>query len=96
VYALDPTGGGTRWNFNTGAYYVMGSPAIDGDGTIYIGDSDGILHALTPAGQELWSYTLQSNIVSAPSIADDGAIYITCFDSALYAVTGRRDRRVHR
>jgi len=93
VYALDPVTGYARWNFDTGAYYVMGSPAIDGAGTIYIGDSDGVLHALTPTGQELWSYTLQSNIVSAPSIADDGAIYVTCFDSSLYAISGRIGRR---
>lgn len=96
MYALDPATGGARWNFETGAYYVMGSPAVDGAGTIYIGDSDGALHALTSDGHGLWDYALQSNIVSSPSIADDGTVYVTCFDSTFYAIGGRSGRRARR
>ncbi len=94
LYALDPVTGNTRWSFDTGAPYVMGSPTVDGAGVIYVGDSDGVLHAISASGLKQWNYHLGSNISSAPSIADDGTVYVTSFDSTLYAIGEMRGRRI--
>ena len=96
LYALDPATGNARWSFATGAPYVMGSPTVDGASVIYVGDSDGVLHAISAVGQEQWSCRLGANIASAPCIADDGAIYVTSFDSTLYVIGEMRGRRIPR
>jgi len=87
LYALDGNTGRLRWAFSSGAYFVLGSPSIDRFGRIFFGDSDGVIHALTPWGTEMWSYPTQSNISSAPAIAQDGTLYVTSYDSTLYAIT---------
>lgn len=85
VYAVEPAGGTTRWTYQVEGYYILGSPSVDGDGTVYIGDSDGILYALSPQGQELWRYETQANIESSPVVSADGVLYVTSHDSTVYA-----------
>jgi len=63
------------------------TPAVAPDGTVYAGAFDGILHALTPAGQEQWRFQAGREIKSSPAIADDGTIYFGTRDRSLYAVT---------
>ena len=96
VYALAPKSGATLWKFVTGAEFVMGSPTVDGADVIYVGDSDGVLHALSRTGQEIWRYVLKSNIISAPAIGDDGTLYVTSYDSTVYAIGDRSRRRTPR
>ncbi len=86
LYALNGNTGELRWAFSSGAYFVLGSPSIDGFGRIFFGDSDGVIHTVSPWGAEIWSYTAQSNISSAPTIAQDGTLYVTSYDSTLYAI----------
>ncbi len=86
LYALNGRTGELRWSYSSGAYFVLGSPSVDGFGRIFFGDSDGVIHAVSPWGEEIWSYPAQSNISSAPIIAQDGTLYITSYDSTLYAI----------
>jgi|GEM_PF-1503266 len=62
------------------------SPAIDLDGTIYIGGNDGYLYAVYPNGARKWATELGGAIKSSPAIAFDGTIYVGSEDSNLYAV----------
>ena len=63
------------------------TPAINSDGTIYIGDTWGDLNAINPDGTRKWKYTLGGQIIgSSPAIAEDGTIYIGSWDSKLYAI----------
>ena len=86
LYALNGNTGELRWAFSSGAYFVLGSPSIDGFGRIFFGDSDGVMHSVSPWGGEIWSFLAQSNISSAPVIAQDGTLYVTSYDSTLYAI----------
>jgi outer membrane protein assembly factor BamB len=92
LYALDPVARAARWEYDTGAYFVMGSPVVDGQGSVYVGDSAGVLHAIAANGQLLWSFATQSNIASSPVIGNSGMLYFTSCDSALYAVRDRHRR----
>ncbi|MFW3147138.1 MAG: PQQ-binding-like beta-propeller repeat protein [Thermoplasmatota archaeon] len=62
-------------------------PAVDFDGTIYIGDFDSMLHAVNPDGTRKWVAELGSNVHGSPSIDPLGRIVagtsggqLECFD----------------
>ena len=48
LYALTPNGS-LKWQYATGGYRSMSSPAVGADGTIYVGSDDDNLYALTNA-----------------------------------------------
>jgi PKD repeat protein len=68
------TPGAESWNFTT-QWGVMSSPAIDQDGTIYIGSYENYLYAINPDGTEKWRH-LAGEPVTAATIGKDGNIYI--------------------
>ena len=67
---------------------VDSSPAIDENGTIYIGSArDTCLYAIYPNGTEKWRFDDPDEMLkSSPAIANDGTIYIGSLDRNLYAV----------
>ncbi len=70
--------------YQRGGSDVNSSPAILAD-TVYVGASDGAVHALAFAsGKETGSYRLGVPIASSPLIADD-TLYIGGYDGNLYA-----------
>ena len=73
------------WNYQTGGY-VLSSPAIGADGTVYFGSHDYKLYALNPSGTLLWSYTTGGAIYSSPALAPDGTVYIGSDDYKVYAI----------
>ncbi|MBD3267026.1 PQQ-binding-like beta-propeller repeat protein [bacterium] len=87
LYALNPDSGEVAWTFQTEGYYIFGSPTVDGEGVIYIGDSDGIVYAVSPEGKELWRFPTQGTIASAPVLDASGKLYVTSYDSHLYAIS---------
>ena len=80
--AVGPHTPALRWDFPTDG--EPGSPAIDGDGTIYLpvcrwdlDDYTGYLYALNVDGTQKWRVTLPSCPLSTvPAIASDGTVYI--------------------
>lgn len=75
IYAISPAGE-EKWTY--GAYheqFFYSSPAIGKDGTIYIGNSDGLL-ALNPNGTLNWEYPIGPIKYSSPAIGADGTIYV--------------------
>lgn len=87
VFAVDPEGT-VRWRFRTGLK-IFSSPAIDDDGTIYIGSQDDHLYAIAPDGRMRWRYHARDDVDGSPVIGDDGTIYVGSDGERVHAV--RRD-----
>ncbi|MHB9035465.1 MAG: outer membrane protein assembly factor BamB family protein [Armatimonadota bacterium] len=78
-----PVGGLVAWTRQIGGIGVA-SPAV-GSGRVYV-VSGGLLVAMSPNGEQLWSFTCGSTGMSSPAIAADGTVYIASTDGYLYAV----------
>jgi len=74
LYAIYPNGT-EKWKYKTDGLIHGSSPAINEDGTIYIGDWGSRLHAINPDGTLKWKFNSEDDIASSPAIADDGTIY---------------------
>jgi outer membrane protein assembly factor BamB len=81
-----------KWKLDLSTGSIHSSPAIDKDGTIYIGISPttGIdnFYAINPDGTLKWSFKAGgwNWVQSSPAIAADGTIYVGCDDGYLYAI----------
>ncbi len=90
VYAFDPPAGGTgaatqRWKVPTGL--VLSSPAVGGDGTVFVGSIDGNFYAIDgKKGTLKWKYGVGAAINSSPAIGSDGTVYFAADDGNLYAL----------
>jgi outer membrane protein assembly factor BamB/fibronectin type 3 domain-containing protein len=90
LYSLNSEGD-LNWKIKIGDYVSgskLHSPAIDSDGTLYIGSGTGIgqfLHAINPDGTLKWQSESYLGICSVPAIGNDGTIYVGGYDGYLYA-----------
>jgi len=79
--ALDPDDGSVIWTCSLGVEdHCMASPAIDADGIIYAATQPGLLYAVSPNGQLVWTFDLASvgfagTFRSSPAIDREGSIY---------------------
>ena len=74
-----------KWHTNIGSL-VFSSPAIDNNGTIYIGSNDWYFYAINSNGTRKWRYKTGGGVSSSPAIAEDGTIYVGSDDGKLYAI----------
>ncbi len=75
------------WTYPSSDSIFYSSPVVADDGTIYIGNLDKELLALSPVGDLLWRFRADGNFRhSTPAIAADGTIYIGGSNGQLYAV----------
>jgi len=66
---------------------IASSPAIAGDGTIYVTTRDGKLFAVAPDGaSSKWNVTTGDTLGSSPAIGAGGTVYVGSSDGKLYAV----------
>jgi outer membrane protein assembly factor BamB len=90
VYAFTPPASGQGnamqlWKYSTGL--VLSSPAVSGDGTVFVGSTDGNFYAIDgDTGQLKWKYTVGAAINSSPAIGSDGSVYFAADDGNLYAL----------
>ncbi len=77
--------GDVLWKYKTDGQ-VNSSPVLAADGTVYVGSSDGKLHAIGTDGSPKWTYTAGGEIISAPAVSADGTVYIGSTDNSFYAV----------
>lgn len=92
VYCLDSLGN-KKWTYPdtanwTGASFYS-SPCIGPDGTVYIGDEEGRLHAInSTTGTAKWApFVASGDFNSSPAINATGdRIYIGCLNDTLYAI----------
>jgi outer membrane protein assembly factor BamB len=79
---FDP--GSLRWSTETGEK-VRSSPAIGGDGTVYIGSYDGDIYALDPDdGSTIWSRGTRNVVFGMPALRADGTVFVGSFSGTLY------------
>ena len=62
-----------RWEYETSGA-VESTPIIGDDGTVYVGDNAGVIHAINPAGQALWTVQSEAAIRSGGAMLPGGRI----------------------
>jgi glucose dehydrogenase len=103
VYAVDPTGT-VKWTYHTDGSptskcglqpplhvhcdEVEGSPAVDANGTIFVGSHDNFIYALNPDGTLMWRFQAGDQVNSSPAIGANGALYFGSRDKNFYALGG--------
>ncbi len=98
LFAIRPDGT-EKWHFTIGngdiSAGINTSPAVAGDGTIYVGFSGhavvgetppGGLAAVNPNGTQKWIYGPTGGVDSSPAVGNDGTIYFGSYDRFFYAV----------
>jgi len=79
--ALNPDNGSVLWSCPLGVNdHCFASPAIGDDGNIYVATQPGLLYAVSPQGQLLWTFDLATvgfsgTMRSSPAIDSEGSIY---------------------
>ena len=73
-----------KWEFSTSG--KLSKPAINKDGTIYVGSGDSKLYAINYDGSKKWSYKTNGAVRSTPAISNDGIIYFGSDDKHLRAI----------
>ena len=71
-----------KWTTKIGVVQYS-SPAIDSEGTIYVGSTDKHLYAVYPNGTNKWNYSAPYYVGNTPALSADGTIY---FGSGAYLV----------
>lgn len=99
LLAIDPKGN-LKWEYKgTGkksTSSIDSTPAIAGDGTIYVTDTyysrygdfvalSGNIHAVTPSGKQKWMHEIGSYTDASPVIGADGTVYVGSEDENFYA-----------
>lgn len=73
---------------------IASSPVIGGDGTIYVGTTEGALIAVPRSGGAVsWRATTNDTRGSSPALGQDGTIYVGSVDRKLYALTATGDTK---
>lgn len=74
IYSAEENPGKVLWAYKTGGM-VRTSPAIDFDGSIYIGSDDGYLYALSREGSLRWRFKTGGPIRSSPAITGNNIVF---------------------
>ncbi len=89
--AYNSVNGNKLWDYKiklNGKFGVGTVPAIGIDGTIYITDASGYIHAINPDGSLKWKSELPNSFnknVVDPVVGKDGSIYVSHPDKNLYS-----------
>lgn len=86
--AYSPTDGSELWSYPLAADPAIGGievvPAIDNDGKIYFGSTDGMFYVLNSDGTEAYTpIDLGDRIDSSVAIASDGTVYVGSTDGGV-------------
>jgi len=92
LLAVSPAGE-VRWRFRARGPFLLSSPALDSDGTLYIGSVDDHVYAVAPYGRMRWEFRTGHDVSSSPVIGDDGTIYVGSDDDHVYALTRDGEER---
>jgi RHS repeat-associated protein len=71
------------WHYSTSAS-VESSPAVGGDGTVYVGSDDNAIYAINPDGSLKWKFTTGGGGPSSPAIGSDGSVIVGSNDGRVY------------
>ena len=88
VYAIDPYQAETLFRVTAAGEWeeFLSSPAVGGDGAIYIGNENGALYCLNPNGQTRWQFPqlLSQDAFSTSPAVDGNFIYIAGEDRSIH------------
>jgi outer membrane protein assembly factor BamB len=84
LHAVNTADGTARWTYRLGAEVRASSPAVDGNGVIYLGAYDNRLYAVNADGTLRRTYDVGHWIRSCPAIHGT-TIYVGSNDRKLYA-----------
>ncbi len=88
---LDLATGKQRWRYATSGPVQESSPCVC-NGTVYIGDLNGIFHAVDAStGKARWTFKSDAEIKSSPNCFGN-RIYFGSYDQNLYCLCGRHRR----
>jgi len=79
LLSLNPTTGVINWAYNTSIAESV--PAVDVNGNIYVGTTDGKMIVINPKGQLLKEFQLGDGGVNSPKITNDGTVYVEALDN---------------
>lgn len=83
------TDGSLQWESeDLGSAPIWSSPALDSNGILYIGFSNGEFIAVSNNGLVAWRYQAGDRIESSPAISDSGVIYFSAGENNLTALVG--------
>jgi outer membrane protein assembly factor BamB len=86
---LFSTGPEVLWRYKVGAG-IQSSPLTAADGTVYLGDEQGTLHAVRPPptgewAKALWTFSTKGTLISSAALDADGTLYTASMDGTVYA-----------
>lgn len=81
LVSINSTDGAVNWAYAMTTNESV--PAVDVNGNIYIGATDGKLVVVSPAGLLLKEIQLGSGVVNSPTIAADGTVYVEALDGGV-------------
>jgi outer membrane protein assembly factor BamB len=86
------TDGTVMWRFRAKAK-IYSAPAVDDDGTTYVGSQDDEVYAVAPDGAMRWSYRMRKDSDGGPTIGDDGTVYVGGDDGNVIALDPQGGRK---
>ncbi|MCC9168435.1 outer membrane protein assembly factor BamB family protein [Pontibacter harenae] len=81
LISINPTDGSINWTHPMSTNESV--PAVDVEGRVYLGSTDGKLVVVNALGQLLNEIELGDGVVNSPTIADDGTVYVEGIDGAV-------------
>lgn len=86
LYALDKRDGSPLWDEPvTFEGAISSAPAIDAEGTLYVGSFGNAITAVSSAGKVLWTFPTEEWVWATPLLTD-GTLYVGDQSGMLYAV----------
>ena len=86
--------GELQWEYALSGQDAISTAAVGPDGTVFVTELTGVLHAVQPDGERRWIYDTGDLVYYSPVVAADGTVYFSSFyDSVLWAIKpdGTRD-----
>jgi outer membrane protein assembly factor BamB len=84
VRILDPIIGLETSAYKTGAYYLLGSPVCDAEGTAVVGDIEGKIHLISSRGKGRVLHETGRCIQGRPSFSPNGLLAVPSMDGHVY------------
>ncbi|MFD2833087.1 PQQ-binding-like beta-propeller repeat protein, partial [Christiangramia antarctica] len=76
-----PADGSVNWTYD--AEIVESVPAVDVNGNVYVGSTDGFLYILNPVGGQIKALELGDNVVNSPTISEDGTVFVEASNNSV-------------
>ncbi|MEO0051765.1 MAG: PQQ-binding-like beta-propeller repeat protein [candidate division WOR-3 bacterium] len=64
---------------------VVGAPALDENGNVYLGDESGTVYSFNSAGELRWTFQVRQPVYAGATV-EQGLVYVPALDSCLYCL----------